>query len=365
MIRRRDHMQQHTAQHLLSAVCKRDYKATTVSWNMSKYPEPSFVELDIPSLSIEDLESISNTVNKYITDNTKVRVRVFASADEAVLDPDYAAALEVGRAKAFPTGLVGPARSVEIEGLEFNTCCGTHAPSLSVLQSIAILRAEKYKGNTKLYFNCGKRITAQYEEMHNRTQALIAALSAAPQLHLETVEKLQASLKSEMKKTDALSNRFAESILKDLQVQSNQRSNITESKTTDDTTVTDGEIPALPEDVNIAYYSYPYYDGVVDMKVLLAVASLFQEWVSLPEQMNGRRKVACLFAPSAEPVVDSVTKTTSCSGVFVLSGEKTAVAACGPIIAKVLNGKGGGRPGLYQGKAQNVEKCILIEKAIQ
>lgn len=46
-----DVMQQHSAQHLISAVWKQCFNAPTMSWSMAAYPEHSFIDLDISEIS--------------------------------------------------------------------------------------------------------------------------------------------------------------------------------------------------------------------------------------------------------------------------------------------------------------------------
>src|SRR5205085_11263644 len=59
--RRRDHMQQHTGQHLLSAAFIRLLNAKTVSFYLGE--QVSTIDLDIQSISHDDLDRKSTRLN--------------------------------------------------------------------------------------------------------------------------------------------------------------------------------------------------------------------------------------------------------------------------------------------------------------
>lgn len=48
-------------------------------------------------------------------------------------------------------------RVVNINGLDFNACCGTHVQSLASLQLLFLTGKEKNKGFTRIYFTAGHR----------------------------------------------------------------------------------------------------------------------------------------------------------------------------------------------------------------
>lgn len=53
------------------------------------------------------------------------------------------------------------------------------------------------------------------------------------------------------------------------------------------------------------------------------------------------------------------------AGQFLLAGEEAAVATLGPQVASLLEGKGGGRKGIYQGKAAALERRVEAYKLIR
>lgn len=68
-------MQQHSGQHLLSAVIERDYGVKTASWWLGD--EICHVELEAPELQVEKIKSIEAIVNEHIREGRNVSVQVY------------------------------------------------------------------------------------------------------------------------------------------------------------------------------------------------------------------------------------------------------------------------------------------------
>jgi alanyl-tRNA synthetase len=78
--RRRDHMQQHSGQHVLSAAFVRLYNFPTVSFHMAE--DYCSIDLDTPVLTKEQIESAERLANEIILENRAVDIR-FVTRDEA------------------------------------------------------------------------------------------------------------------------------------------------------------------------------------------------------------------------------------------------------------------------------------------
>src|ERR1700685_2643839 len=78
--RRRDHMQQHSGQHLLSAVLYRQLGAPTVSFHLGEMT--ATIDLAREGISLEELEHVEDTVNEIIAEDRPVTMRTI-SRDEA------------------------------------------------------------------------------------------------------------------------------------------------------------------------------------------------------------------------------------------------------------------------------------------
>src|ERR1700681_1242677 len=78
--RRRDHMQQHSGQHVLSAAFVRLYNMPTVSFHMAD--DYCSIDLDTPVLTKEQIEAAENLTNEIILENRGVEIR-FTPREEA------------------------------------------------------------------------------------------------------------------------------------------------------------------------------------------------------------------------------------------------------------------------------------------
>lgn len=167
--RRLDHMQQHSGQHLITAIFERDFGFDTKCWWLGT--ETSFIELDAKNLTQDDLNSVEKTTNQLIADAAVVSVKVYDKNDPALSTGDVTRAT-----RGLPEDHVGSIRVVTIEGVESNMCCGTHVKNLSQLQSIKFLNIEKSKGKLLLHFIVGNRVLKKLQACFNRELEFTALL---------------------------------------------------------------------------------------------------------------------------------------------------------------------------------------------
>lgn len=139
--RRFDHMQQHTGQHLLSAVLDDLYGWKTVSVHFGDASATLDVAADIaPRAKLEAAEDRANLV---IAENRAVTVS-FEDAGVAV-----------GLRK--PTGRTGEIRVVTITDIDRSACGGTHVRATGEIGGLLLRRTEKIKQGTRIEFICGLR----------------------------------------------------------------------------------------------------------------------------------------------------------------------------------------------------------------
>ncbi|BFZ22576.1 hypothetical protein BsWGS_25615 [Bradybaena similaris] len=147
--RRFDHMQQHTAQHLITALADHKFGFKTTSWNIGT--DIVSIELDTPLITDEQLNEIEISANEKIRDNVPVVVTLYGDKS----DPE----LKKFRGLGLPADQEGPVRVLTIEGIDSTLCCGTHISSLSHIQAIKMLGAEKGKKNKmNVLFLAGGRL---------------------------------------------------------------------------------------------------------------------------------------------------------------------------------------------------------------
>jgi alanyl-tRNA synthetase len=145
--RRRDHMQQHTGQHLLSAVFLRELGAATVSFHLGV--ESSTIDLEVGKLAREDVVRVEDTVNRLIGEDRRVSVTAVERAEAEAM-------LARGELRKLPER-EGAIRVVEIEGVEWNACGGTHVASTGGIGGVVIRRVEKVRQGVRVEFCCGLR----------------------------------------------------------------------------------------------------------------------------------------------------------------------------------------------------------------
>lgn len=145
--RRFDHMQQHTGQHLLTAVALDRFGWRTTAFHLG--PVLSDIELDVPALSVEQLDTLEEAVAAEIRSARPVRGRRVTQEE--------AASLPV-RSRMLPEGFSGDLRLVEIEGIDLNTCGGTHVGTLAEVETLKLLGTEPMRGGTRVFFVTGGRL---------------------------------------------------------------------------------------------------------------------------------------------------------------------------------------------------------------
>ncbi|MQR96278.1 alanyl-tRNA editing protein [Fictibacillus phosphorivorans] len=195
--RRFDHMQHHTGQHLLSAVCYSLYDARTVSFHLGS--EVATIDIEIDKLSQQQLDSIEKAVNHEIYKNRLVHT-YFVSDQELQQLP----LLKMPK-------VTENIRIVQIEGIEHNACGGTHVQSTAEIGIIKLLKAEKQKGATRLHFKCGQRALEDYNEalkMINKISSMFNTGRDEVINRLEKWEHNQKELESENKRLKEENNHF-------------------------------------------------------------------------------------------------------------------------------------------------------------
>ncbi|KAG7660720.1 uncharacterized protein J8A68_005837 [[Candida] subhashii] len=153
--RRMDIMQQHTGQHLLSAVFD-TYKLETLSWSMGDVI--NYIELP-EKVSEEIIAEVNEKVNNLIFEGHNIHVvtpdQHGHEVDVSHLPDDY----DISR---------GIIRIVKIGDLDANPCCGTHLSSTSQIQAIALLHQQSIRGgHSRLYFTCGARVYEYLRKQHD------------------------------------------------------------------------------------------------------------------------------------------------------------------------------------------------------
>jgi alanyl-tRNA synthetase len=168
--RRFDHMQQHTGQHLLSALFEELFGHKTVSVHFGD--ESATLDLDAASLSKERALKVEHRANEVVLENRAVTVAFEDSASAA------------GLRKAVDRS--GELRIVEIAGLDRSACGGTHVSGTGEIGPVVVRRIEKYKQGMRVEFICGWRAIARartdFDALSTIAASLTASIDEAPAL---------------------------------------------------------------------------------------------------------------------------------------------------------------------------------------
>lgn len=282
--RRFDHMQQHSAQHLLSALAEDRFGKPTIAFHLGEID--CTVDLAGDPLPPTQLRELESAVNDAIREARPVSARLVSKDDYATLEV---------RSRGLPAGHTGSVRLVEIDGIDCNTCGGTHVAHTGELQAFVLRRVEKVKGGSRLVWQAGDRVRHTLRAAWQHQDQLNRLLTTPPAEHAASVERLLADQKRLAKARQAVLRELATHLGR---------------------AVGEGDAAVV----------HVEREGA-DLSVLRAIAD-----------------AALRLRPDLRLLLTG-------DGVFMVAGPAPVVQAAGPDIAAILDGRGGGRGDRYQGKA--------------
>ncbi len=197
--RRLDHMQQHSGQHLLSAIFSRELDAHTVSFHMGE--ESSTIDLNTTSMAHASLERIERLANKLIADDRPFSIRTVPRSEAEAL-------LAAGQLRKLPER-EGDIRLIEIEGIDRNACGGTHVRSTGQIGGLSVRTTERVRNGLRVEFVCGLRAVAAARRDFAALTKAASALSIHRDALPETVERLLAEAKQAAKERLKLREQLA------------------------------------------------------------------------------------------------------------------------------------------------------------
>jgi alanyl-tRNA synthetase len=190
-LRRYDFMQQHTGQHLLSAVAEREFGWKTVSVHFGL--EMSTVDLETAAAGTAQFHRLEERTNEL----------VFACLPVTVAFEDATAAAGLRKA----SDREGELRIVAIEGMDRSACGGTHVSTTGEIGPVLLRKVDKIRGIVRLEFACGmralRRSRAEYESLAKAARVFsshweeIADAAAAQAEALKESEKARKKLSLE------------------------------------------------------------------------------------------------------------------------------------------------------------------------
>lgn len=181
---RYDVMQQHTAQHLLSACFHVLYDAKTIGFHMSTDFFVIDIEIDhMDDIVVNRIEELANDIIRY-----NFLVKSYFPKESELKNIDFRKDPMVSH----------DLRVIEIEGFDYSACGGTHVNSTGELGIIKIINYEKHRGNYRLHVVAGKRALQDYGIKNTILSKLNKILSSNDENLVESLQrKLDGNLQLE------------------------------------------------------------------------------------------------------------------------------------------------------------------------
>jgi alanyl-tRNA synthetase/misacylated tRNA(Ala) deacylase len=206
-------MSMHTAQHLLSSVIDSSLKTPTLTWSLTPWPSPAYVDLP-RSLTDAEISQVQDEVNRYVFEGRRVHVEVNElRPGQAGIDTGGGAvppsSRELGR--GLPSDYSGGVhRMVIIDGIDRTPCCGTHLPSLSTLQLFLFPSPTSSSATSfRHYFLAGPRLLNHLGNVQSLLTRTAGNLSCGPPETPERVALVVEERKRREKRVEDLERELA------------------------------------------------------------------------------------------------------------------------------------------------------------
>ncbi len=164
-VRRRDHMQQHTGQHILSAAFDRLMNVRTESFHLGASSATIDLAREVTPAEIARAEDVANAI---VWEDRPVSIR-FVTAEEA-------AALPLRKEPKKD----GDLRLIDITEWDLSACGGTHVARTGEVGVIAVRSWERFKGGSRIEFVCGVRALAAFRDLRDAVNGSVRLLSVLP-----------------------------------------------------------------------------------------------------------------------------------------------------------------------------------------
>jgi alanyl-tRNA synthetase len=175
-------MQQHTGQHILSSCAEKLFDANTIGFHMGE----DYVTVDLDKkLSNEDVDAIENMANAIIFANKAVMAH-YPTSEELSKMPL--------RKQPKVTENI---RVIEVDGIDFSPCGGTHTKTTAEVGLLKIKRIETYKAGIRIEFGCGIYALNSFKKRNETINSLMRLFSIQDSDVVSFCEQLLENQKSD------------------------------------------------------------------------------------------------------------------------------------------------------------------------
>jgi alanyl-tRNA synthetase len=184
-VRRLDHMQQHSGQHILSQAFVQACEAETRSFHLGS--QTSTIDIELQSPTAQLMRTAEDIANAVVFEDRPMRIHL--------VNEEEAARLPLRKESA----VRGDIRVIEVENFDWSPCGGTHASRAGQVGLIAIRSYERAKKMTRVEFVCGGRALADYRLANNTAFAIARLFSAerdsSPELVARAIQEHKSTKK--------------------------------------------------------------------------------------------------------------------------------------------------------------------------
>jgi len=295
-------MSQHSSQHLLTAIALSIWGIETTSWGLGE--QTSFLELGVAEMAPQALAELESAANEAIK-----AAKAVTPSWHSVSDVNEGLVRGLRKSsKALPPSVTGPVRVIEFEGIDTNTCCGTHVKDTARLQAIKLLRVEKAKGACRVHYVSGGRVIEHLGGAYERASALASRMNVPQEQLIERFEENAKRALEHEKAAKAYALEVVALLSERLKAQA-----------------------AAGEKVIHVHRT------AADADFVKALATALDDTLTAQQ--------ALLLVTVGEGVGE---------GTFTLAGPPALVDSASASVARALDGRGGGKGGRFQGKCQRL-----------
>lgn len=181
-VRRFDHMQQHTGQHVLSHALEALLDAETVGFHLSD--DVLTIDIAHTPLSLEDWHAVEDRANAIVFADLPVEAQFVGQEGVSQLS-----------LRKQPT-VSGPVRVVQTGDLDYSPCGGTHCRSTGSVGLILIRKVERKGPETRIDFVCGGRALVDCRRKNRLVNEVSSQLSVGEGELADAVARAQEEIKS-------------------------------------------------------------------------------------------------------------------------------------------------------------------------
>lgn len=199
---RRDFMQQHTGQHIISGALWQVGQYKTLSVHMGL--DYTTIEIDVPEIPEEELLRVEKLANRVINDDMPLH---FVETSHRELD-------RFPLRK--PTDLKGTVRLVRIGDFDCVACGGLHFDSTGKVELVKAIGVEKIRGHARISWKIGERAYADYTKKNRIITELKSLLSTNEDMFLRKTQEIREEILTYKQKCNVLENRLADTMARNL-----------------------------------------------------------------------------------------------------------------------------------------------------